>query len=74
MDVIVTIDTAVVHLAGGLAAPAYLMLPFDPNRRWMLSRDDSHGTRRHGCSAKRQGGAWKPVVHAGGTRLGSGTL
>jgi tetratricopeptide (TPR) repeat protein len=41
MDVIVTIDTAIVHLAGALAKPVYLLLPFNPDWRWMLGRQDS---------------------------------
>ena len=41
MDVIVSIDTAVAHLAGALAKPLNLLLPFNPDWRWMLGRTDS---------------------------------
>jgi Flp pilus assembly protein TadD len=41
MDLVVSIDTAVVHLAGALAKPVWIMLPFNPDWRWLLGRDDS---------------------------------
>jgi tetratricopeptide (TPR) repeat protein len=41
MDVIITVDTAAAHLAGALGLPVWLMLPFAPDWRWMLDRDDS---------------------------------
>jgi len=41
MDLIVTVDTAIAHLAGALGKPVMLMLPFIPDWRWMLARNDS---------------------------------
>ena len=41
MDLVISIDTAVAHLAGALAKPVWIMLPFSPDWRWMLGRDDS---------------------------------
>jgi tetratricopeptide (TPR) repeat protein len=41
MDLIVTVDTAVAHLAGALGKPVALMLPFRSDWRWMLGRSDS---------------------------------
>ena len=64
MDVVVTIDTAIVHLAGALAKPVKLMLPFNPDWRWMLGRADNdwYPTVRVFRQAKL--GAWGPVVDA----------
>ena len=41
MDLVISIDTAVAHLAGALAKPVWIMLPFSPDWRWLLGRDDS---------------------------------
>jgi tetratricopeptide (TPR) repeat protein len=41
LDLVVTVDTAVAHLAGSLAVPTWLLLPFAPDWRWLLERTDS---------------------------------
>ncbi len=41
MDLVISVDTAMVHAAGALAAPVWTLLPFNPDWRWMLGRDDS---------------------------------
>jgi ADP-heptose:LPS heptosyltransferase len=41
LDLIVTADTSVAHLAGALARPVWLALKYVPEWRWMLDRRDS---------------------------------
>jgi len=41
MDLVITVDTAVAHLAGALGRPVWLLLPYAPDYRWMLERADS---------------------------------
>ena len=41
MDLVISIDTAVAHLAGALARPVWIMLAHNPDWRWLLGRDDS---------------------------------
>jgi tetratricopeptide (TPR) repeat protein len=41
LDLIVTSDSAIAHLAGGLGIPVWLALPFAPDWRWLLQREDS---------------------------------
>jgi tetratricopeptide (TPR) repeat protein len=41
LDLVIAVDTAVAHLAGALARPTWMMIPFSPDWRWLLNRDDS---------------------------------
>jgi ADP-heptose:LPS heptosyltransferase len=41
MDLIITVDTALAHLSGAMGIPMLLLLPFQPDFRWMLNQDDS---------------------------------
>jgi tetratricopeptide (TPR) repeat protein len=41
LDLTMSVDTSVVHLAGALGKPIWTLLPFAPDWRWMLNREDS---------------------------------
>jgi ADP-heptose:LPS heptosyltransferase len=41
LDMVITVDTAVAHVAGGLGKPVWILLPFSPDWRWLLDREDS---------------------------------
>lgn len=41
LDVVITVDTAVAHLAGALGRPAWILLPFAADWRWLVDREDS---------------------------------
>jgi hypothetical protein len=41
LDLVITSDTAVAHLAGALGVPVWVGLPFAPDWRWLLDRSDS---------------------------------
>jgi tetratricopeptide (TPR) repeat protein len=41
LDLVITVDTSVAHLAGALGCPTWILLPYIPDWRWMLDRDDS---------------------------------
>ena len=41
MDLVVSVDTSVAHLAGALGKPVWLLVAFTPDYRWLLDRDDS---------------------------------
>jgi tetratricopeptide (TPR) repeat protein len=41
LDLVVTVDTSVAHLAAAMGCPTWILLPFTPDYRWLLGRDDS---------------------------------
>ena len=41
MDLVITVDTAIAHLAGALGRPVWVLLPYGPDWRWLTERDDS---------------------------------
>ena len=41
LELVVTVDTSVGHLAGAMGRPVFIMLPYAPDWRWLLDRSDS---------------------------------
>jgi tetratricopeptide (TPR) repeat protein len=41
LDLVITVDTSVAHLAGALGRPTWILLPYVPEWRWLLDREDS---------------------------------
>ena len=41
LDLVICVDTSVAHLAAAMGKPVWLLLPFAPDWRWMLEREDS---------------------------------
>ena len=64
LDLVISSDTSVVHLAGALGKPVWVLLNFAPDWRWLLDRTDSpwYPTARLFRQAKL--GDWSGVVDA----------
>ena len=41
LDLVITDDTSVAHLAGAQGCPTWILLPYVPDWRWLLDREDS---------------------------------
>jgi hypothetical protein len=41
LDLVISVDTGVAHLAGALGKPVWIMVTYIPDWRWLLDRDDS---------------------------------
>ena len=61
LDLIITVDTAVAHLAGALGRPVWVLLPFAPDWRWLLNRKDSPWYPRHASVPANLPGDWAGV-------------
>ena len=64
LDLIVTVDTSLAHLAGALAKPVWLLLPFAPDWRWLLDRTDSPWYPGMRLFRQPSAGDWDAVLQA----------
>jgi len=62
LDLVITIDTSIAHLAGTLGKPTWLLLPFVPDWRWLLDRADSPWYPSMRLFRQPSRGNWQPVI------------
>jgi ADP-heptose:LPS heptosyltransferase len=62
MDLVITIDNSTAHLAGALGVPTWVLLPFAPDWRWMLDRDNSPWYPTMRLFRQATPGDWQGVV------------
>ena len=70
VDLVISVDTSVAHLAGALAKPTWILLPYAPDWRWMLDRDDSLWYPSVRLYRQGKDRLWLPVL----ARMGSDLL
>jgi len=67
LDVVITVDTSVAHLAGAMGKPVWIFLPYNSDWRWLTGRDSSPWYPTARLFRQNDAGAWEnPVgrVHA----------
>ena len=63
MDLVITVDTSVGHLAGAMGKPVWIMLPYNADWRWLLDRSDSPWYPSARLFRQRGIGNWNDLVH-----------
>jgi len=62
LDLIISVDTAVAHLAGALGRPVWTLLPYIADARWLINRDDTPWYPTMRLFRQPSPGDWKTVV------------
>lgn len=62
LDLVITVDTAVAHLAATIGVPTWILLSAWPDWRWLMSRDDSPWYPAVRLFRQRRAGDWTDVV------------
>ena len=62
LDLIITVDTSIAHLAGALGQPVWILLPYLPDWRWLLDRDNSPWYPTARLFRQDQARSWDSVI------------
>jgi hypothetical protein len=71
LDVVITVDTSIAHLAGALGRPVFVLLPYSADWRWRVARSDSDWYPTARLFRQPAPGQWDPAVTKVATALGT---
>jgi len=62
MDLVISVDTSVAHLAAAMDKPTWILLPYNPDWRWLIDREDSPWYPTARLFRQKQHGDWQGVI------------
>ena len=62
LDLVIGVDTSVIHLAGALGKPTWVLSRFDGCWRWLMDCEDTPWYPRMRLFRQEQPGEWQPVI------------
>ncbi len=62
LDLVISVDTSVAHLGGAMGKPVWTLIPFNPDWRWMLEREDSPWYPTMRLFRQRKAGDWCDAI------------
>ena len=62
VDLVITVDTALAHLVGGMGKPVWILVPQGPDWRWLLEREDSPWYPTARIFRQNSRSDWGPVI------------
>ena len=71
LDLVITVDTAIAHLAGAMGKKVWQLLPVVPDWRWLLDREDSPWYPTMRLFRQKSKGDWTGVMERVAEALGA---
>jgi ADP-heptose:LPS heptosyltransferase len=62
LDLVITVDTSVAHLAGAMGRPVWILLPYNSDWRWLSDRDDTPWYPTARLFRQDGTGSWENVI------------
>lgn len=62
IDLLVSVDSSPIHLAGAIGCPTWVMLPYIPDWRWLINREDTPWYPKHRLYRQDRAGNWAGVI------------
>ena len=64
LDLVISVDTSVAHLSGAMGKKTWTLIPFSPDWRWLMYRDDTPWYQSMTLFRQKSVGDWQPVLES----------